>query len=135
MTMEIATPVTFAQEVTDKVRKLIMDALPEEKVQEVLRKEFDLYFSDKCDRWGNKEKSQFNRLIEQEIKKQVELLVHTNVHNYLSNFIFADKASEHAKLVLAEITPVVLQAMSQQAAIDVASSFVLGIKQSLQNKY
>lgn len=135
MSNEVSVPITFAQEVTDKVRQLIMNAMPEEKIQAVLKAEYDNYFMGKGDRWGNSSKSQFANLVEHEIKIFVEQRVRTEVSTYLNDLVWGNHGKEYAQTILAEITPVVLDAMAKQTAFTVASAFVNGVQSAMnQNR-
>jgi hypothetical protein len=127
MTTDISTPITFAQEVTDKVRQLIMNAMPEEKVQAVLKAEYDKYFTDKPDRWNNPGKSPFSQLVESEVKRVVEQKVREEVNKYLYDLVWENNGKEHAEAILAEITPAVMHAMAKQTALNVARTFVSGM--------
>lgn len=123
----LSTEVNFGQEVTDKVRQLIMNAMPEEKLQAVLKGEFDLYFNCTTDRWGNNGKSRFSVLVQAEVEKFMNAKVHELVHQYLGKLVFGNGEAE-AMAVLEAITPAVQKAMMRDMASNVAQAYVLGLQ-------
>lgn len=132
---EIATPITFAQEVTDKIRQLIMNAMPEDKLQGILQAEYNKYFEPKVDRWNTSEKTDFAKLVDREIVAFMEQRVRQEVHEYLSKLVYSDMGKEQAQTILAEITPAVLKAMAQQSALQVASCFMQGLQNTMNRGF
>jgi hypothetical protein len=59
--------------VKDKVRKAMMDAIPDEALQTLIKAEFDNFFLDQSDRYNNqKQPSPFKVLVRKEIEKAIE---------------------------------------------------------------
>lgn len=127
MANEISTEVNFGQEVTDKVRQLIMNAMPEEKLQAVLKAEYDSYFNTTRDRYSDKVESKFSKLVQSEISKFMDKKVQETVRAYLDTLVWGN-GSEEAKTILATITPAVQEAMMKQTAFNVAQTYVLGLQ-------
>ena len=134
MNNAISTQITFAQEITDKVRQLIMNAMPEEKLQGILQNEYDKYFNDKVDRYGSKELSEFSRLVQREVRTFMEAKVREMVNSYLTTLVWGNGSVE-AKAILAEITPCVQHALAQDAAKVVATTFISGLQANMNRQF
>lgn len=129
MSTDLSTEITFAQSVTDKVRKLIMDSMPEEKLQAALQAEYDKYFVEKQDNWSReKTPSHFQKMVESEIRSQLQARIQTDVSKYLSDNVVWN-TNERTAAIIAGIAPVVMDSWVKAATTDICRTFINGMMQ------
>lgn len=121
MSTELGAPISFAQEVTDKVRQLIMNAMPEEKLQGILNAEYKKYFEG-TNGYNGYYKSKFEEMVEQAIRSEMHTRILNAVKEYLQGIDMG--IEERTKEILAAITPAVMQGFQQHVAADVARTFI-----------
>jgi len=103
MNSDLAKPETFQDIVRDRVRKIIMDAVPDGQIDSLVKKEYDAFFEDRVSTGYHKEviPSDFKKMVQAEIKAMVESKIKEHVCARITNKWDSDL---HGNKLLEEVT-------------------------------
>lgn len=114
MSSELAKPESFQDIVRDRVRKIIMDAVPDGQIDSLVKKEYEAFFEDRVSSGYHKEviPSDFKKMVQVEIKAMVESKIKEYIGTKMTNLW---DSNTHGNKLLEEVTrayaPVAMQAV------------------------
>lgn len=85
---ELAKPESFQDIIRDKVRKLIIETVPDEQINMLIKKEFDSFFTDykKTPYDRDTSPSPFKQLVQEQLKtffnEKIQVYVHTHCQDF-----------------------------------------------------
>lgn len=117
------TVANLADNVRDKVRSTIMNLIPDEQIDALVKKEWDTFFErPKQERWDNTEKfSPFQLMVRAETEKLIREKVKDEVEKEISRFNQSTWETQGRKAVgelVQAYAPFVLKGISESLVVD-----------------
>jgi len=111
----------FKELLHDKLRVIIADALPKEKIDEMVRSEWDAYFSDTEYRNGKKSpfREMMGTIIQEELKKSITEKVKERVATAIQHWEQNSGVSQMIGDVVEQAAPFALRSMAKDMAGEV----------------
>lgn len=109
--------VSLGDVVREKVKKVLLDAIPEESINSLIKKEYEQFFEENKDRYNNRPvgPSPFSLLIKAEIEVQLKVLVKDKINEQLKDMKY-DSDGQFMGDMVAKMAPFVLEGISKSIA-------------------
>lgn len=105
--------------VRDKVRKAMMDSIPDEAIHSLIKNEFDMFFKDEVSQYRGAEPSPFKKMIREEVHAQMRARVSDIIKGELDTLTTTSDAFGGVKLVgelVQRMAPTVLESVMANIA-------------------
>ena len=124
------TVYNIADTIREKVKDYIIQSIPKEQLDQLIKQQWDAFFQDKSNNWERKP-SEFNRLVQDAIQKEIQVKIDEAVREELKRFasswdstgqkVIKDAVSQYAPAFIeglaAHATQAILQAEAQRRGL------------------
>lgn len=111
---DLAKPESFQEIVRDRVRTIIMEAVPASEIDKLVKREYDSFFEDSKDPYNRHQVSPFKTMVKGFLQDQIKELVKKEVESVLlQEYNPSGMGRKVMQDTVREMTPIVMQAMSE----------------------
>lgn len=114
----------IADTIREKVKDYIIEAIPKEQFDGLIKTQWDAFFKDNSDNW-NKRPSEFSLLVNTAIKKEIEIKISESVQSELKRFAgqqWDNTGQRVIKDAVEQYAPMFIQGLARQATQEILTA-------------
>ena len=133
MTTELAKPLSFEETVREKVRFILFDTMPEEKVDAFVQGVWNDFFEKQTQGYYNSDPkiSKMQELVENEIRGKLKDMVKERVDAMFDDQQWSDTIDQNIRDTVVELAPMMFERLMAHLAQSMLNSIKNDIAQSL----